>query len=449
MSIEERRPRFAGIFIQPRAIRTYPQGETDAHIVGYIGKVTRDEYDRFDHSIFFPDSWIGRSGIEKAYDVVLRGEDGGRQLEVNARGIPIKMLGEKRAQTGSDVRVSIDSKFDTSVRALLAGRQGVVLMMSTENGELLSAVSTPGFDPSVFVESNKSTERLALIGSKEHPLLNRGFNGLYPPGSVFKLVTAMAGLESGVITPYTSFHCKGYFKFSPKSRPFKCWFSEGHGRVDLYRALERSCNVYFYNVGRLVGEKRISEYAHKLGFGEPISFELPAESGLVPSSEWKRKIYRDAWYPGDTVTFAIGQGYLLVSPLQILRLVSAIATDGEMFEPKLVIDDSKSARPHERLAVRKETFKALKQGMLQVVQSDRGTGQLAKVNFERFAAKTGTAQAPPGKSHAWFAGFFPYDNPKIAFVIFVERGGSGGLVCARIAKQLVHLWSNLNVTPVP
>ena len=448
MAIEERKPRLSGVFIQIRPTRTYPQGETAAHIVGYIGKITREEYEELDHSIYYYDSWIGRNGIERVYDFLLRGEDGGRQLEVNARGIPIQLLSEKEARSGSDIHLTVDAKLEAKIRPLLSGRRGVILVMDLNQGEMLSAISTPAFDPSVFVTSARSPERLALIGSKDQPLMNRGFNGLYPPGSVFKLVTAMAGLESGVITPHTTFQCPGYFRFNSKSRPFKCWFDGGHGRVDLYTALERSCNVYFYNVGRLVGEKRLAAYARKLGFGSSVSMELPTENGLVPDAEWKRTMFHDQWYPGDTITLAIGQGYLLVSPLQILRLVAAIATDGQIFEPKLVRSEEETRKAIKKVAIHPETFRVLRQGMLQVVQSDRGTGQLARVNFAKLAAKTGTAQAPPGVAHAWFTGFFPYENPKIALVVFVERGESGGLVAARIAKEVVSTWNELYGTTV-
>lgn len=444
LAIEERRPRLGGIFIQVRPIRTYPQGEAAAHVVGYIGKITRDEYEAFDHSAYAFDSWIGRSGIERLKDSELRGEDGGRQLEVNARGVPIQLLNEREPEAGKDVQLTIDSKLESKVRPLLSGKRGVVLMMDLETGALLSAVSEPAFDPSVFVEPSQSSKRLTLIGSKDKPLLNRSFNGLYPPGSVFKLVTAMAALESGVITPYTPFRCSGHYRLGARSRAFKCWFPGGHGRVDLYRGIERSCNVYFYQVGRLVGEKRLSAYARQLGFGSPVPLELATEGGLVPNAEWKNKIHHDPWYPGDTITFAIGQSYLLVSPLQILRLVATIATDGRILEPKLILNKDEFAPSQKKMTFRPETFRVLRQAMLQVVQSDRGTGQFARVDFGRMAAKTGTAQAPPGEAHAWFGGFFPYEDPKIAVVVFIERGKSGGLIAAKTAKQVIQIWNELH-----
>ena len=448
MQIEERRPELGGVFIQIGMIRTYPQGEVAAHIVGYIGKISREEYASLDPSIYDYDTWIGRTGIERVFDTHLRGENGGRQLEVNARGVPIRLLGEVEPHPGSNLHLSLDTKLEARIRPLVANKRSAVLILDLKKGELLAAVSTPGFDPNIFVAPGHNTERLSLIGSKERPLLDRGLNGLYPPGSIFKLVTAMAALETGTITSHTTFECPGYFRFGQKSRPFKCWFPEGHGRVDLYIALERSCNVYFYNVGRLLGEKRLAEYARKLGFGSDVPFELPTADGIVPDAEWKQLVRHDKWYQGETITLAIGQSYLLVSPLQILRLVAAVATDGRVFQPKLVRDEFVSIKSEKKFSFRQETFKALRQGMLQAVSSDKGTGQLARLNFTKLAAKTGTAQAPPGEPHAWFGGFFPYDDPEIAMVVFVERGKSGGFTSGQIAKKVAHIYHDLYSSPV-
>ncbi len=443
MRIEELRPELGGIFIQIGCMRYYPQREAGAHIVGYIGKISKDEFARLDPSIYHFDSWIGRSGIERVFDAHLRGEDGGRQLEVNARGVPIRLLGEKDPVPGKDLHLTIDAKLEASLRPLIPNHNAAILMMDLKTGGILSAVSMPGFDPNIFVSPGHGPERLNVIGSKSRPLLNRTFNGLYPPGSIFKLVTAMAALETGVITPHTTFNCPGYFQFNGNSRKFKCWNHEGHGRVDLYTAIERSCNVYFYNVGRLVGEKRLAEYARKIGFGSSIPLELPTAGGLVPDAEWKNSIHHDKWYPGDTITFAIGQSYLLVSPLQILRLVAAIATDGKIMEPTLIADPKKNRDANHKMSIQPNTFKTLRQGMLQVVASDHGTGQLARIGFAKLAAKTGTAQAPPGESHAWFGGFFPYEDPSIGFVVFVERGKSGGFTAAQIAKKAAYIWNDL------
>ncbi len=441
IKIEERRPRLSGVFIHVQALRFYPAGENAAHLVGYIGRISEEEYEWSDKSVYYRDSWVGRSGVEKIYDLHLRGEDGGRQIEVDARGVPMQLLGEKKPEPGSDLRLTVDVRLEAGIRSLLRERRASAIMMDLETGAILAAVSTPGFDPNVFVTQGKNRERIELMGSREQPLVNRGFSGAYPPGSVFKLVTALAALEAGVITPHTTFTCPGYFRFNANSRRFKCWFDGGHGRVDLYTAIERSCNVYFYNTGRLLGEKRLAEYARKLGFGSRVEWKFPASTGLVPDAQWKRMKYHDAWYPGDTVTFAIGQSYLLVTPLQILNVVAMIATDGSVIEPKVVQEEKREKEP-KKVGVSKETFRTLRRGMLRVVHSDRGTGQFAQVDFIKLAAKTGTAQAPPGAAHAWLGGFFPYEHPKIALVVFVERGESGGITAAKMAKETIKIWNN-------
>jgi penicillin-binding protein 2 len=449
MKLEERRPKFGGIFIQAQFIRSYPQKELGAHTVGYIGKISRSEYQNKDQSVYHFNSWIGRSGIENVRDGDLRGEDGGRQLEVDARGVPIRLLSEKNPIAGKDVYLTVDVELESRIEKILGDKKGAILVMDLKTGDLLSMVSKPQFDPNAFVMPNRNAERLEIIGSEERMLLDRSRKGLYPPGSVFKLVTAMAALENNLITPHTTFNCPGYFQFNSKSRRFKCWFHEGHGNVDLYTALERSCNVYFYQVGRLLGVKRLAAYARILGFGSQVPLELPTSGGLVPDEDWKQKHYNEKWYPGETISFAIGQSYLLTSPLQILKLVSAIATDGQVIEPRIVrhvgplpidLNDKNATWKRKNLNVKRETFKVLRQGMLQAVQSDKGTAQLARVEFGKLAAKTGTAQAPPGDAHAWFGGFYPFHQPEIAVVVFVERGTSGGVTAATLAKKVVNAW---------
>ena len=413
-------------------------------MLGYIGKITKEEYRSMDHEIFMLDSYVGRSGLEKTFDDSLRGEDGGRQIEVNARGEQLRVLSEKEPVRGEDITLSVDLNLERAVVPFLGDKRVTVLMMDLKTGELPVFLSHPDFDPNLFVEGDKDEERIKLLRDQSRPLINRAISGTYPPGSVFKLVTALAGLETGKITRYTTFVCNGFFRLSPHSRRFKCWEPEGHGRMDLLSGLERSCNVYFYNVGHLVGEKELSHYAHELGLGEPLSLDIPAADGLIPSAEWKRSKYSSAWYGGETISFAIGQGYVLVTPLHILRLVAIVAKDGEVPVPTLIKTQPGARIPIFKTHAHKESFKAIKQGMLRVVESNFGTGQLARLDFMKVAAKTGTAQAPPEKPHAWFAGFFPYEDPQFALVVFVEHGGSGGLAAATIAKKVLEIWHRLD-----
>ncbi len=443
MQIEERKPSLSGVFIQVDGVRYYPNRGLNGHVLGYIGKISREEYKQFDHDIFRVDSYLGRGGIERTFDESLRGEDGGRQIQVNARGEQLNVLSEKEPLAGRDLALSLDLNLEKEILPSLKEKRASVLMMDLRTGELLILISHPDFDPNVFVEGDKDGERIRLLKDKSRPLVNRAVLGTYPPGSVFKLVTALAGLETGKITRYTTFQCNGYFRLSPNSRRFKCWEPEGHGEVNLLKGLERSCNVYFYNVGHLVGEKNLDKYARMLGLGEPLPIEIPSSDGLIPSSEWKKNKFSDVWYQGETISFAIGQGYVLVTPLQILRLVSIIAKDGEVPVPTLLKVDPDTQVPLYTTHAHKESFKLIKQGMLQVVESKYGTGQLARLDFMKVAAKTGTAQAPPFPPHAWFASFFPYEDPQYALVVFVEHGGSGGLVAANIAKQVLSSWRAL------
>lgn len=442
IQIEEKSPLLSGVSIDVEGVRNYPAQEISAHVIGYIGKITEAEYRDSDRDIYAFNSDVGRTGIEKSFDSALRGEDGGRQIEVNARGERLNVLSEKLPVPGADVRLSLDLELESKIAPIIGEKNSVVLMMDLNTGEMLVMLSNPSFDPNIFVESGRDKDRLKLMRNSRKPLVNRSIISAYPPGSVFKLVTALAGLETGKITAHTTFHCPGYFRLSARSRKFKCWDAFGHGDMNLFSALERSCNVYFYNVGRLVGETQLSRYAHALGLGEPVPLEIPASDGFIPSAEWKEGKPGEHWYEGETVSFAIGQGYVLTTPLQILRLVSVIAKDGQILKPTLIKRET-PALDLEAIPAKKSSLRAIRQGMLKVTESKYGTGQLARVDFMQLAAKTGTAQAPPRLAHAWFAGFFPYEKPRVALVVFVEHGGSGGLVAASLAKKIITVWHEL------
>ncbi len=450
IQIEEKKPLLPGVFIKIESIRYYPQGALNGHLLGYIGKISKEEYQTLDRSVFGLHSYLGRFGVEKTFDVLLRGEDGGRQIEVNARGEQLQVLSEKAPLTGKSVTLSLDAELEKQIAGVVNNQRASIVMADLQTGEIIALVSKPDFDPNVFLEGGRDEERVRLLKDKRRPLINRAISGVYPPGSVFKLVTALAALETGKITRYTTFQCSGSFKLTPRSRRFKCWDPGGHGKVDLMKGLERSCNVYFWNVGRLVGEKDLFKYSRMLGLGETVGIEINSSEGLIPNADWKEKQYHDQWYGGDTLSFAIGQGYVQTTPLQILQLVSIIASEGKV-PPFSILKETPDGQSGDVMKPKKpmrgfvhsDSFKLIKQGMLQVVESKYGTGQLARLDFMRLAGKTGTAQAPPKKSHSWFVGFFPYENPKVSIVVFVENGGSGGLVAAQFAKQVLQIWRNL------
>lgn len=441
--IEEHRSELAGVEIQVTGLRHYPFGTAGSHVIGFIGKINQEEYaaNRENQDQFGLNSTIGRAGIEKIYDRDLRGWRGGRQIEVNARGKMIRLLNERDPEAGRDLTVTLDMELQQTVMDLIGPRNASVMMLDLESEEFLVLASTPAFDPNAFVSPASLKQRIAYLNDKASPLVDRGVSSAYPPGSVFKLVTALAGLDSGKITTQSHFFCSGQYRLTPNSVPRKCWFARGHGNVGVYQALERSCNVFFYNVGKKLSADQISDYAHRLGLGEIVPIEATnITAGLVPNSDWKRKQFKEKWYQGETLSFAIGQSYLLTSPLQILRMTSIIAKDGDWVEPRLVRSVNARKKDKRKVNIKKQDIEIVKKGMLQVVQSNYGTGQLARVDFGEIAAKTGTAQAPPKNSHAWMTGFFPYENPRVAFVVFVEHGGSGGVASAGIVKGMLQKW---------
>ncbi|MBU9889199.1 MAG: penicillin-binding protein 2 [Candidatus Omnitrophica bacterium] len=447
--IEERQPELPGVSIRVDGIRYYPYEETASHVIGYIGAINQDEYQSLDRDRYGLNSMIGRSGIEKVFDERLRGWRGGEQIEVNARGQMIRVLSQREPEPGEDIRLTLDLEFQKRIMGLVKGQRASIAVLDLETEGLVAMASAPAYDPNIFVSPATSEQRLSILKDQSAPLLDRGVNAAYPPGSVFKLVTALAALDLGKITPETRFNCKGSLRLNARSKPVHCWFRAGHGSLNLYEGLERSCNVYFFNVAKRLSPDDIARYAHLLGLGEPMRLEVGRLApGFIPDASWKKARFHQPWYQGETLNMAIGQGYLLVTPLEILRLTAIIAKDGRVVDPHLVASEGSFPQERPRVAIKEQHLKVIKQAMLQVVQSDYGTGQLARVDFEKLAGKTGTAQTPPKKAHSWMTGFFPYKEPKLAFVVFVEHGGSGGITSARLVKQMLESWKELYASPL-
>lgn len=445
--LEEKKPALEGVFTEILPIRYYPHGTCSSHVVGYLGKITKEEYGNQEERTYSMNDWIGRSGIEKVFEAILRGKPGGKQVEVNSRGRRLRVLGEKDPEPGLDITLTVDLALEEKISQIFGDRKGSAVVLDLETGEVLALVSKPDFDPNIFVSSGNAGARALVFKDPEAPLLNRGVSAGFPPGSVFKLVTALAGLGSGKATPATRFKCDGSFRLTPNSRSFQCWRTEGHGSVNLYEAIERSCNVYFYNLGARAGANNLSRYAHELRLGEPVEIELSNVSrGVIPSEEWKKKVYHDSWYDGETLNFAIGQGYVLTTPLQIVRMVGILATEGNLPEIRIVKSERRLSKP-KKPAIRVEDIRVVKKAMLRVIATDEGTGQLARVDFMQVAGKTGTAQAPPSEAHAWFSGFFPYEHPKYGLVVFIEHGGSGGHFAAKLAKEIILGMKELGLFP--
>lgn len=451
-TLEEMKQELPGVLVQSRALRWYVYGERTSHVIGYLSLINSEELERLRDCGYSMSDLVGRSGVERLYDGYLRGKDGGMQVEVDASGRLVKVLGNKNPTKGRDITLTLDAKLQAYVADCLAGYRGAVVVMDPNNGDVLAFASSPMFDSNIFTDPNENDIAVGLVRAGSRPLLNRAINGQYPPGSTFKLVVAAAALETKKITPHTTFVCTG--KYMVGNAEFNCWKEGGHGPQDLDQAIAHSCNIYFYNTGRRLGPDIIAEYAQKFGLGKPTGIDLVGESsGLVPSPAWKRSKKNESWYEGETVNFAIGQGYLLVTPLQMLEVVSVFANEGGLPRPHLIkkIGDSEVSVPNPKpVNVSKKTLDMIRSAMRRVVDSDEGTGQRARVEGVAVAAKTGTAQNPQGEPHAWFVGYVPADKPKVSLVILIEHGGAGGYIAADISKKVIEfIRDNTEIFPSP
>lgn len=444
IALECKESEIPGLVIQTESLRDYRYDESFSHILGYLGRITEDELRKFKvYGLEFQDL-VGRSGVEERYDFYLRGQTGGMQVEVNNRGHLVKVLGSREPFPGTDLYLTVDAQLQKFVDSLLEGKSGACIVMNPQNGEIKALVSKPSFDPNVFIAAlngkpaaTRKIER--LFNSKEAPLVNRVISGIYPPGSIFKIAVAAAGLETGKIGPKMIFNCPGTLKVG--NREFFCWNLDGHGNENVYSALAHSCNVFFYKLGLALGADGLTLFARKLGFGRATGIDLPYESkGLVPSKTWKLRVKKERWYDGETANFSIGQGFLLVTPLQIVQMISAIANGGYLVQPHIVkrTGEQESKILREKLGLKKATLEIIKEGMRQAVQDVEGTAHKANIPGVQWAAKTGTAQTSSGTPHGWFGGFYPIEEPQVSVLVFLEHGGSGGEVPASIAKEIVE-----------
>lgn len=437
---EEERFGLEGVTLETRSRRNYIYENTGSHIFGYLSEVSEDELEELKDSGYRMRDLVGRSGLEKYYETYLKGSDGGAQVEVDSMGRQTQVLGLKEPVCGNDLHLTIDIDLQVASDKLLGDRAGAVIVIDPATGEVLALASHPSFDPNVFVKPKNTTERLRLLRDRRgRPMSNRAISGLYAPGSVFKIVTASAALETGKINHNTCFICSGSFRMG--RRNFKCWKEEGHGSQNIENALMNSCNVFFYNAGKLSGVDAIEAYAKLFGFGKLTGIDLPDEvKGLVPGRSWKRLFRKDNWYEGETINYAIGQGYLLVTPIQIVAMMSVMANGGSIVKPYIVKkagDISTEEHPEiKRVGLKSGTINEIRRGLNEVVNNEFGTGKRAKAEGVLAAGKTGTAQNPQGRSHAWFAGFAPYDHPKICVVVFLEHGGKGGVGASEIAGKI-------------
>jgi len=431
-----------GIEIIQATHRNYENGEAFAHITGYIGSIAEGDLKTLD----IPNSnqiRIGKSGIEKQYDKMLLGSPGYRRTEVDVKGKYVRTLSVDNTIAGQNLPLTIDADLQNFIHKLMTykGIDGAVVVIDVENGDVLALHSTPSFDPNEFVDGVSKDYWNRIIKQPSFPLLNNAITSRYPPGSTFKIVTALAALEAGV-DPRRTVHCSGYFNFG--SRTFKCWKTTGHGSVNLTTAIAQSCNPYFYTIGHQIGINKIAEIGRKLGLGAKTGIDLNAESeGIMPDHAWKKKRFKQDWYPGDTINASIGQGYLLVTPLQLAVATARIAS-GKMINPHLTAREGYVPEP---LNISEHSLELVRLGMQMSVNSPIGVVTSKQVSYGDFivCGKTGTAQVASMKfkhlgkqfkHHALFTSFAPYDNPRYAVTVVVEHGEAGGKAAAPIAKEV-------------
>jgi len=456
-----------GVEVIVRPVRNYAFGSNAVHLIGYVGQINAAELKAERYAGYNPGDLIGKFGVESVYEPFLRGSAGGRQVEVNATGRVVRVLKTLNAKPGHNVYLSVDQNLQEKAESLLADQAGAAVAMDPRSGRILVLASSPSFDPNAFVAGMSRADWETLISEANRPLENKAIQGEYPPASTYKIITAMAGLEEGVITEHTKVFCNGAYRFG--NRDFRCWKKEGHGWMSVVDALAESCDVFFYEVGQRLGVDRIARYAKACGLGAKTEIGLDHEgTGLIPTSEWKKRRYGVGWQRGETLSVAIGQGFNLTTPLQMLSVAAAVANDGIIKKPYVVdaVKTSDGTRIYEaaehsvgRMPASENTLAIIKKGLWKVVNGNRGTARLARIDGVEVSGKTGTAQVVSRKdsdsfrkietrhhlkSHAWFIAYAPSENPVIAVSVIVEHGEHGSSAAAPIARDIIaaHLGKN-------
>lgn len=443
--VEEWKIELPGVIVEVEPQRIYPSSRFAAHLLGYVREASGEQLKQGRHR---RGDMIGQSGLEQALDEFLRGRDGGEQIEVDALGRLVRMVQQTEPQPGAKVVTTIDRRIQEAAEAAMEGTAGAVVVMDPRNGDVLAMLSTPAFEIDRFTGTIDRAAWLHVVQDPDHPLLDRTIQGQYPPGSLFKIVVATAGLQEGTITPADRVLSTGEFRVG--GRVFKDWKKGGHGWVDTRRAIAQSCNVFFYQAGLRIGGEMIARYARAFGFGQSTGIDLPGEKvGFIPGPRTVRR--REVWQAGDVVNMAIGQGRVLVTPVQVARFMAAVANGGVLWKPRLVQRIERPGRGvvwYEggtvmgRVEAAPAVWAFLREALWAAV-NDGGTGGGARIPGLDVAGKTGTAQtiansrADRGEDHAWFAAFAPARDPEVVVVVLVERGGKGGQVAAPIARKIL------------
>ncbi len=476
-----RRHELPGVDIQAALIRSYPQGSSAAHALGYVGAISEADLQRIDESRYAATSHIGKTGIERYYENELHGMPGNRQILVNAQGREMDAKGSTLEELernhsapapGRDLVLSLDTRLQAAAKKALGDRRGAVAAIDVRNGDVLALVSLPDFDPNLFSAGGMRTEEyLALQNNIDKPLFDRAVSGAYPPGSIVKPFIALAGLEYRAVDPRQSVLCEGYYSIPGNEHRYRDWKKEGHGITNFRDAIVESCDVYFYILAMELGIDRIHAMLADFGFGELLGIDLPGEkSGLLPSRDWKRNAFSrrsdQVWFPGETVITGIGQGYMLATPLQLAHLTATMATRGKRFRPRLLtgfrdpLSGETTEIPPQELDPLELTdnrhWDVIHGAMAAVMNTPRGTGWSTALGADyTIGGKSGSAQVfsigqeeeyeveeidERLRDHALFIAFAPIDNPQIAISVLVENGGSGGGAAGPVVRQVLDAY---------
>ncbi len=457
--------RFPGVEISADLTRYYPLGSQAAHVIGYVGRIDEAELQRIDLAQYAGISHTGKTGVERSYEDLLRGQAGYQQVETNAQGRILRSLEQQAPVPGKNLYLSLDIRLQAVAEQALEGHNGALVAIDPRSGEVLALASMPVYDLNPFVNGIDRASYKALSNSPDRPLFNRALRGIYPPGSTIKPFTALAGLATRVINPRTVFNCGGAYHLPGQSHVFRCWNHRGHGAVSLDKGITQSCDVYFYNVALRLGIDHLHDYLTRFSLGERTGIDLVGENpGLVPSEEWKRAKYNQPWYAGETLNIGIGQGYLQITPLQLASATATLSQRGRRLQPRLVhaIQEQSTGQiqeqpPRPLAPVQIDDprhWDAVITGMIHVVKSGTAARIGAGAAYT-IAGKTGTAQvfsldrgekynarrlAKNLQDHALFIAFAPAENPQIAVAVIAEHGGHGGSAAAPIAKQVMDAY---------
>jgi penicillin-binding protein 2 len=449
-----------GVFIEARPVRYYPFGDMAAHVLGYMGQINEEELQKTDYDGYRSGDFVGKSGLEKDLEADLRGEAGNHLIEVDVKGKMLRILRTREPKPGRQVYLTLDRGLQQTLEKAFGDEAGSAVVLDVHTGEVLAMASNPRFNPADFAQGISSTEWQQLLQNPRHPLTNKVLQGQYPPGSTFKIVTALAALKAGVTTPERSFFCPGQITIG--NHRFRDWKRGGHGMTDLRKALKESCDVWFYQVGFETGIDKISSMAMALGLGHSTGIDLSGEKkGLIPTREWKRRAFHEDWFDGETVNVSIGQGFVLTTPLQLAVMTATVANGGTVYRPYLVskVEDPSGEvvfqnRPTvvREVGLKEENLRVVREALAAVVNEPHGTAYSCRLEGLRMAGKTGTAQVVRLKEklsvhkdedipyrfrdHALFVAFAPAEDPEIAMAVVVEHGLHGGSAAAPICQAV-------------